>query len=99
MVWNIPAADVVNLKNQGLYMNFHTSTFPGGIIRSQLVRALLAPAAKTDQQKAVAYAAAGQFAEAMQWQEKALELCGESENADYRSRLELYRAGQPYRES
>lgn len=48
---------------------------------------------------AVAFAANGQFEEAVRWQEKALELCGEEEKADYRSRLDLYRAGQPFRES
>ena len=37
----------------------------------------------------------------MKWQEKAIELLGkadEAEIADYRSRLELYRAGKPYRQ-
>ncbi|HVZ63628.1 MAG TPA: autotransporter domain-containing protein [Lacunisphaera sp.] len=50
LTWNIPAADVDNLKNQGLYMNFHTAVNPGGAIRSTLVRALLAPAAATPAQ-------------------------------------------------
>jgi hypothetical protein len=45
LTWSIPTADVDNLKNQGLYMNFHTAVNPGGAIRSTLVRALLAPSA------------------------------------------------------
>jgi tetratricopeptide (TPR) repeat protein len=45
---------------------------------------------------AVAYAAAGQFAEAIQWQQKAIELASEEEQAEYRSRLALYEAGKPY---
>ncbi|HTL67010.1 MAG TPA: autotransporter domain-containing protein [Lacunisphaera sp.] len=50
LTWNIPAAEVDNLKNRGLYMNFHTAVNPGGAIRSTLVRALLAPAAATPAQ-------------------------------------------------
>lgn len=33
LTWNIPAAEVANLKTLGLYMNFHTTTLPGGVIR------------------------------------------------------------------
>lgn len=54
LTWAIPAADVDNLKNQGLYMNFHTAAFPGGVIRSTLFRALLGPAAMTPLQTRVA---------------------------------------------
>jgi len=45
---------------------------------------------------AVACAAAGQFAEAIEWQRKAIELAGEEEKAEYRARLELYEAGRVY---
>jgi len=48
---------------------------------------------------AVAYAAAGEFAEAVQWQTKALELAPAESQADLRSRLELYQKGEPYRET
>jgi tetratricopeptide (TPR) repeat protein len=47
---------------------------------------------------ACAYAASGNFAEAVRWQEKALELAAEHEKADYQSRLDLYRAGRPFRD-
>src|SRR5262249_27614916 len=47
---------------------------------------------------AVACAACGQFDEAVSWQERAVELAPEAEKDDYRSRLELYRQGRPYRE-
>jgi tetratricopeptide (TPR) repeat protein len=43
---------------------------------------------------AAAYAAAGQFAEAVEQQRRAMELASEVEKADYRSRLELYEAGR-----
>jgi len=56
LVWAIPAADVFNLKNLGLYMNFHTAVNPGGAIRGVLVRALLAPAATTGAQSQIANA-------------------------------------------
>ncbi|MGH7169542.1 MAG: tetratricopeptide repeat protein [Gemmataceae bacterium] len=45
---------------------------------------------------AVAYAAAGQFAEAIEQQRRAIEIAGEDEKAEYRSRLELYERGRPY---
>jgi uncharacterized protein YhjY with autotransporter beta-barrel domain len=54
LVWAIPAADVVNLKNLGLYMNFHTAVNPGGAIRGTLVRALTSTAATTTAQMRVA---------------------------------------------
>jgi len=44
------------------------------------------------------YAASGNFAEAVRWQEKAVELAAEHEKADYQSRLDLYRAGRPFRD-
>lgn len=54
LTWAIPAADVVNLKNQGLYFNFHTPAFPGGAIRGQILRFSFAPAALAASQAAVA---------------------------------------------
>ena len=47
---------------------------------------------------AVALAASGQFEEAVRGQRRALELAGEGEREDYRARLALYEAGQPYQE-
>lgn len=44
---------------------------------------------------AAAYAENGQFAEAIQWSKKALDLAADDKKADYRSRLELYEAGTP----
>jgi tetratricopeptide (TPR) repeat protein len=46
---------------------------------------------------AVACAAAGRFEEAADWQRKAVELAPEADKEDYRTRLALYEAGQPYR--
>lgn len=37
--WIVPVADVPNLLNAGLYVNFHTTTFPGGEVRGQIVPA------------------------------------------------------------
>jgi tetratricopeptide (TPR) repeat protein len=48
---------------------------------------------------ATAYAECGQFEEAARWQARAVELASEAENADYQSRLELYRQGKPYRDA
>jgi hypothetical protein len=56
LTWAIPAADVDNLKNQNLYMNFHTAVNPGGVIRDTLRRALLGPSAMTPVQQRVANA-------------------------------------------
>jgi len=47
---------------------------------------------------AAAYAEFGDFAEAVRWQEKALEDPQFKNNADYRRRLELYRNKKPYRQ-
>ena len=47
---------------------------------------------------AAAHAEAGQFDDAIRWQEKAIELVEAEKKADYESRLVLYRAGKPYRE-
>jgi tetratricopeptide (TPR) repeat protein len=48
---------------------------------------------------ASALAANGRFAEAVEQQSKVLELAREEDRADYRVRLELYKAGQPYLEA
>lgn len=56
ITWAIPATEIDNLKNLGHYMNFHTATNPGGVIRGTLVRALLAPAAMTPGQTRLANA-------------------------------------------
>jgi tetratricopeptide (TPR) repeat protein len=45
---------------------------------------------------AVACAAAGQFAEAIEFQRRAIDLASEEEKAEYRARLELYEAGRAY---
>jgi serine/threonine-protein kinase len=46
---------------------------------------------------AAAHAEAGDFEEAVKWQEKALGMVPESQTADLQSRLALYLAGKPYR--
>lgn len=56
LVWAIPTAELTNLKNLGLYMNFHTTVNPGGAIRGQVTRVLLASSATGDPQSAVARA-------------------------------------------
>jgi tetratricopeptide (TPR) repeat protein len=49
---------------------------------------------------AAAYAETGDFPSAIKWQSRAMELIkDEKEKADYRPRLELYKAKQPYHES
>ena len=48
---------------------------------------------------AAAYAEAGQFSEAVRWQEKALEDAGIAKNAGSRRRLALYKEGKAFRES
>lgn len=51
---------------------------------------------------AAAYAEAGEFSEAVEWQTKALEFAradeGNEDVSDLEARLELYQAGMPYRE-
>jgi tetratricopeptide (TPR) repeat protein len=47
---------------------------------------------------AAAHAESGRFDEAVQWAEKAVELARDAEKAACASRLESYRAGQPWRE-
>lgn len=56
LTWAIPAADVTNLENNGLYFNIHSQSRPGGEIRGQISRARLAPAANNSAQAAVAAA-------------------------------------------
>ena len=53
---------------------------------------------------AAAYAETGEFAEAVKWQQKAVDMLGKSRGGLYqpqesKDRLELYQAGQPYRET
>lgn len=45
---------------------------------------------------AAAHAVNGKFADAVKWAEKAVELVEEASREDYRSRLELYRAGKAF---
>jgi tetratricopeptide (TPR) repeat protein len=47
---------------------------------------------------AAAYAAAGDFKRAIEWQEKAISLAPADGKADFESRLQLYRTGKPFRE-
>jgi tetratricopeptide (TPR) repeat protein len=47
---------------------------------------------------AAAYAEAGDFREAVRWQEAALGLPDLKQNKQAQARLELYRSGKPYRE-
>lgn len=47
---------------------------------------------------AAAYAEAGNFQEAVKWQEKALSMCADDAKTDFQSRLDLYKSGKPYRE-
>jgi len=47
---------------------------------------------------AASHAEAGDFEEAVRWQEKALEIVSADHRADYETRLELYKAGKPYRD-
>ena len=45
-----------------------------------------------------AYAESGQFAEAVKWQTKAIELAPAGAKAELQSHLQLYKAGKPYRQ-
>lgn len=56
LTWAIPAAEVTNLENAGLYFNVHTTARPGGEIRGQLIRAQLAASATTAVQRNLATA-------------------------------------------
>jgi hypothetical protein len=47
---------------------------------------------------AAAYAEVGQFGEAVQWQEKALDKVEEAQKAEFRACLELYRSHKPKRD-
>ncbi len=51
-VWNIPAADVVSLKAGLLYVNIHSTTYPGGEIRGQILASTPAQAASWGRVKA-----------------------------------------------
>jgi tetratricopeptide (TPR) repeat protein len=46
-----------------------------------------------------AYAESGDFDEAVRWQERAVQLAGDEVKDDLAARLELYKQGQPYRDS
>jgi len=48
---------------------------------------------------AAAYAEAGDFAEAIRWQEKALDLAPPADKSAYQSRLEHFRSNKPYRQT
>jgi len=48
---------------------------------------------------AAAYAEAGDFAKAIEWQEKALAIAWPAEKNEFAERLDLCRAGQPFREA
>lgn len=56
LTWNMTSSAVDSLKAGELYMNFHTAVNPGGAIRGQLRRALLAPAATDAAQQRLANA-------------------------------------------
>ena len=47
---------------------------------------------------AAAYAEAGDFTEAIKWQNKAIEIAPNHKKPDLRTRLELYQAGKPFRQ-
>jgi hypothetical protein len=47
---------------------------------------------------AAAYAEAGDFDKAVKWQQKAMDMAEDENTADCKSRLDLYKAGKPYRE-
>lgn len=48
---------------------------------------------------AAAFAELGRFDDAVYWQEQAIQLAPDELRSDYESRLPLYKAGQPYRET
>jgi tetratricopeptide (TPR) repeat protein len=47
---------------------------------------------------AAAYAEAGKFDKAVEWQEKAIKLAPDDQKEDFGTRLKLYQEGKPYRE-
>ncbi len=47
---------------------------------------------------AAAYAELGNFEDAVRWQEKAIKLVVADQRPEYETRLELYKAGKPYRD-
>lgn len=47
---------------------------------------------------AAAYAESGDFEKAVQWQEEATEMVPGKRRAEYRARLDLYKAGKPFRD-
>ena len=47
---------------------------------------------------AAAYAEAGDFDKAVEWQKKGMDLAPADQKADYESRLKLYQEKKPYRE-
>lgn len=51
--WAIPSTDVAELKTGGLYINIHTVTFPGGVIRDQFARVDFTSPTGTSSQNAV----------------------------------------------
>ena len=46
-----------------------------------------------------AYAEAGDFAKAVEWQQKGMDLAPADQKADYESRLKLYRDNKPFRQT
>jgi tetratricopeptide (TPR) repeat protein len=47
---------------------------------------------------AAAYAETGDYENAVKWQQKATDMANDEEKEDYQSRLDVYKAGKPYRE-
>ena len=45
---------------------------------------------------AAAYAEAGDFENAVKWQQKAVDMADERWEEEFRSRLDLYKVGKPY---
>jgi serine/threonine-protein kinase len=47
---------------------------------------------------AAAYAECGKFDEAVKWQQKAVDLAGDKDREELRTRLELFKKGKAYRQ-
>ena len=47
---------------------------------------------------AAACAECGRFDDAVRWQQRVIEMVPEDEREEYQERLELYQAGEPFRE-